>query len=67
MMDAHHWEVSVVDTEYFHDGSQQRSLRLVNLIPNRYILSVAHDLVDEHISDQMERQRQASVEAAERE
>ncbi len=67
MMDRSHWEVSAVDTEFWPDGRQQRSLGFVHCVPTGDILRVAHRLVEEHVNQEMERYRKAHLEAAERE
>lgn len=67
MTGAGHWEVSALDTEYFQDGRQVRRIAYLNLVLDSDISRVAHALVDEHLLQEIERYRQARVEAGERE
>jgi hypothetical protein len=67
LIDNGHWEVSAVDTHFMDDGRQQRTLAYVQLVPTAGVRGVAEDLVLEHIDAQMERQRQAQMNGAERE
>jgi maltoporin len=66
MIDTCYWEITAVDTEFLPDGRQKRQLAAVRYARTADVRRVAQEILEQHISSEIERQYQASVEAGER-